>query len=81
MLGVFAVALAVGFSSFTSAKRATLYFYNQTTQQAWNSSLDQTSSHYTQVSDDACQASTNVCTYVIVNGQFVQNEEGTFIGD
>jgi hypothetical protein len=82
MLGVFAIALAVGFSSFASAKRLDIYFYSLQTQQSWNStSLDQTVSHYTKVTDDACIQSTNICTYVILNGQFVQYEQGTFVGD
>ena len=81
-LGLMVGAMAIGFSAFTNAKSHNLltsYYYNAG-QQAWDSpSLDQTASHYsTTGGSSGCNSSSNICTYNIVSGKFVQSTEGTY---
>lgn len=84
-LGLVVGALAIGSSAFTSktVKYAGTYYYNQPSQQPWSNSnalpVDQASTHYTEFSDSPnCQISSNICTYELVGGKYVQSTKGTF---
>jgi len=81
-LGLMVGAMAIGFSAFTNAKDRNLltsYYYNAG-QQAWNSpSLNQDASNYsTAGTGSGCNPSTNICTYNLVSGKFVQATEGSY---
>ncbi len=82
VLGLLVGAMAIGFSAFTNAhstKLLTSYYYNAG-EQPWNDpTLDQTPSHYSTVGGSSgCNSSSNICTYNIVSGKFVQSTEGTY---
>jgi hypothetical protein len=82
VLGLMVGAMAISFSAFTNAKShklLTSYYYNAG-QQAWNDpSLDQTASNYSTVGGSSgCNSSSNICTYNIEAGKFVQSTEGTY---
>ncbi|MEO7213904.1 hypothetical protein ABIB62_004557 [Mucilaginibacter sp. UYP25] len=80
--GLLVGAMAIGFSAFTTAKSAKFagaYYYNQAAQQPWGVTVaDQTSSHYTMISGQtySCEQSSNICSYDLVGGKFVQNSKG-----
>jgi hypothetical protein len=88
VLGLVVAVMAIGFSAFKSsadknAKFAGAYFYNQSTQQPWSSTgalpADQVSTHYSTYSGSpSCQTSSNICTYDLVGGKYIQVSKGTF---
>lgn len=77
--------LVVGLSAFTGkdAKVVGTYYYNQPVQQTWSPSnalpADQISTHYSEFTGSPdCQPSSNICTYELVSGKYVQSSQGTF---
>ncbi|MEO6521353.1 MAG: hypothetical protein ABIN91_06745 [Mucilaginibacter sp.] len=79
-LGFGLLLAIVTMSSFKAGhKEVDSYRYNQTTQQDWDSDIDQASSHYSLVSGSySCGSSSKICTYTLVDGVFTQDAEGSY---
>lgn len=75
-----AVTLVATQSAFTPKSIHGAYRYNPTTQQDWDSeSIDQEPSNYSLMGSGPvdCQNTDKICSYDLVNGEFVQNSKGT----
>lgn len=75
------VAGVMAFSFKPDPKRVGTYRYTQPTQQNWSATmLDQNASHYEPISAStaSCEPSDKICSYDLVNGEFVKSTQGDY---
>lgn len=74
------VAGVMAFSFKPDAKRLGAYRYTQLAQE-WDSTLDQDVNHYALITSPgtvSCTESSKICTYDLVEGEYVQSTQGDF---